>query len=191
MAKSRYSYVREFEQPDGLLPSTFLVIRIDGKGFHAFSKAHNFVKPNDANALDLMNEAAKRTMQGRELNGECVLAFGESDEYSFLFKRSCKLYGRRSSKLVTLIVSLFTSAYVFLWPKYFPNSPLVYEELPVFDGRVVQYPAEPEVRDYMRWRQVDTHINNMYNTCFWSLVQEGGMTEQEAHKELKVRNDLE
>lgn len=39
------------------------------------------------------------------------------------------------SKLVTLIVSLFTSAYVFLWPKYFPNSPLVFEELPVFDGR--------------------------------------------------------
>lgn len=27
----------------------------------------------------------------------------------------------------------------------------------------------------------------MYNTCFWSLVQEGGMTEQEAHKELTVR----
>ena len=81
MAKSKYSYVREFEQPDGLLRSTFLVIRIDGKGFHAFSKAHDFVKPNDENALDLMNEAARRTMQGRELNGECVLAFGESDEY--------------------------------------------------------------------------------------------------------------
>jgi tRNA(His) 5'-end guanylyltransferase len=41
------------------------------------------------------------------------------------------------SKLVTLITSLFTSAYTFLWPQYFPNSPLRLEELPVFDGRLV------------------------------------------------------
>jgi len=39
------------------------------------------------------------------------------------------------SKLVTLVTSLFTSAYVFLWPSYFPNSPLLLDELPVFDGR--------------------------------------------------------
>ncbi|KAM0752479.1 tRNAHis guanylyltransferase [Meredithblackwellia eburnea MCA 4105] len=184
MSGSKYQYVKSYELADALLPNTFLVIRIDGKGFHAFSKAHKFVKPNDKNALDLMNEAARRTMQGRELNGECVLAFGESDEFSFVFKKSCKLYGRRASKLTTLVTSLFTSAYIFLWPQYFPNSPLVYEELPVFDGRIVQYPSEVELRDYLRWRQVDTHINNMYNTCFWSLVQEGGLTEQEAHKEL-------
>lgn len=81
MAGSRYAYVRNFELPDPLLPSTFFVIRIDGKGFHGFSKLHNFDKPNDKNALTLMNEAAKRVVGGRELNGECVLAFGESDEY--------------------------------------------------------------------------------------------------------------
>lgn len=81
MAGSRYAYVRNFELPDPLLPSTFFVIRIDGKGFHGFSKLHHFEKPNDKNALSLMNEAAKRVVGGRELNGECVLAFGESDEY--------------------------------------------------------------------------------------------------------------
>ncbi|BGO98634.1 tRNA(His) guanylyltransferase [Rhodotorula toruloides] len=184
MAGSRYTYVKGFELPDPLLPSTFFVIRIDGKGFHGFSKAHNFDKPNDWNALTLMNEAAKRVVGGRELNGECVMAFGESDEYSFVFKRSCKLHGRRSSKLVTLVVSVFTAAYVALWPHYFPNSPLKFEELPVFDGRVVQYTNEAEVRDYLRWRQVDTHINNMYNTVFWTLVLQGGRTPIEAEQEL-------
>ncbi|BGO90818.1 hypothetical protein NBRC10512_000118 [Rhodotorula toruloides] len=184
MAGSRYTYVKGFELPDPLLPSTFFVIRIDGKGFHGFSKAHNFDKPNDWNALTLMNEAAKRVVGGRELNGECVMAFGESDEYSFVFKRSCKLHGRRSSKLVTLVVSVFTAAYVALWPQYFPNSPLKLEELPVFDGRVVQYTNEAEVRDYLRWRQVDTHINNMYNTVFWALVLQGGRTPVEAEQEL-------
>ncbi|GAA5860559.1 hypothetical protein JCM8547_000340 [Rhodosporidiobolus lusitaniae] len=184
MAGSRFAYVRNFELPDPLLPSTFFVIRLDGKGFHGFSKLHNFDKPNDVKALELMNEAAKRVMGGRELNGECVLGFGESDEYSFVFKRSCKLHGRRASKLITLVTSVFTSAYVALWPRYFPNSPLDLEHLPVFDGRVVQYTSEQEIRDYMRWRQVDTHVNNMYNTCFWALVLQGDRSEFEANKEL-------
>jgi len=81
MAGSRFEYVKKFELPDPLLPSTFFIIRLDGKGFHGFSKAHDFAKPNDTNALNLMNEAAKRVMGGRELNGECVMAYGESDEY--------------------------------------------------------------------------------------------------------------
>ncbi|GAA5927184.1 tRNA guanylyltransferase [Sporobolomyces koalae] len=184
MAGSRYEYVKRFELPDPLLPSTFFIIRLDGKGFHGFSKAHDFAKPNDVNALTLMNEAAKRVMGGRELNGECVMAFGESDEYSFVFKSGCQLHGRRKSKLVTLVTSIFSSAYVYLWSQYFPNSPLDFSELPVFDGRIVEYVTENEIRDYMRWRQVDTHINNLYNTCFWTLVLKGGRSAQEANKEL-------
>lgn len=30
------------------------------------------------------------------------------------------------------------------------------------------------------------HINNLYNTTFWALVQQGGMTTQEAEGTLKV-----
>lgn len=30
------------------------------------------------------------------------------------------------------------------------------------------------IRDYFGWRQADCHINNLYNTCFWSLVAAGG-----------------
>ncbi|GAA6033632.1 hypothetical protein JCM8097_004358 [Rhodosporidiobolus ruineniae] len=184
MAGSRFAYVRGFELPDPLLPSTFFIIRLDGKGFHGFSDLHRFDKPNDVNALELMNRAAMRVVGGRELNGECVLAFGESDEYSFVFKRTCKLHGRRASKLTTLVTSVFTAAYVHLWPEYFPHSPLQLDHLPVFDGRVVQYTTQQEIRDYLRWRQVDTHINNLYNTSFWALVLKGGRSEFEANKEL-------
>lgn len=81
MANSRFSYVRNFELKDNLLPSTFLLIRLDGKNFHNFSFINKFKKPNDLNALNLMNEAAKRVLEGKELNQECVLAFGESDEF--------------------------------------------------------------------------------------------------------------
>jgi hypothetical protein len=30
----RYEYVKSFEQPDVLLPNTWIVVRIDGRGFH-------------------------------------------------------------------------------------------------------------------------------------------------------------
>ena len=33
MANSRFAYVRDFEQPDRLLPRTFIVLRIDGHAF--------------------------------------------------------------------------------------------------------------------------------------------------------------
>ena len=31
------------------------------------------------------------------------------------------------------------------------------------------------------------HINNLYNTVFWALVQQGGQTTTEAHAALRVR----
>jgi len=34
MAGSKYAYVKNFELADNLLPNTFLVVRIDGHGFH-------------------------------------------------------------------------------------------------------------------------------------------------------------
>lgn len=41
------------------------------------------------------------------------------------------------------------------------------------------------MRDYFSWRQVDCHINNLYNTAFWGLVIKGGMGRTEAERRLK------
>lgn len=34
MAKSRFEYVKNYELPDALMPNTFIVVRVDGRGFH-------------------------------------------------------------------------------------------------------------------------------------------------------------
>ena len=34
MANSKFEYVKEFERHDKLLLQTFIVVRIDGRGFH-------------------------------------------------------------------------------------------------------------------------------------------------------------
>ncbi|KAJ5161800.1 tRNA(His) guanylyltransferase [Penicillium capsulatum] len=182
MANSRFEYVKDFEQPDVLLPNTWIVVRIDGRGFHKLSDHYAFKKPNDRRALDLMNEAAVGVM--KDLPDLCI-AYGVSDEYSFVFHPTCQLFERRNAKLVTTIVSTFTAYYIHLWSKYFPSSSLQPPYLPSFDGRAVIYPSSRILRDYMSWRQVDCHINNLYNTTFWTMVLQGGMSNTDAEQELK------
>ncbi|KAF3892579.1 tRNA(His) guanylyltransferase [Trichophyton interdigitale] len=182
MANSKYEYVKNFEQSDELLPNTWIVIRIDGRGFHKLSDKYGFEKPNDRRALDLMNSAAQAVMKDIP---DLIIAYGVSDEFSFVFHRNCSLFERRSSKLVSTIVSTFTAHYTYKWTSYFPDTPLEPNFLPTFDGRAVQYPSIKNLRDYMSWRQVDCHINNLYNTTFWSMVLKGGMRNQDAEQELK------
>ncbi|GAB1310258.1 tRNA-His guanylyltransferase [Madurella fahalii] len=181
MANSKFEYVKQFEQPDNLLPNTWVVVRIDGRGFTKFATKYGFEKPNDKRALDLMNAAARAVMA--ELP-DITIAYGVSDEYSFVFHKTCVLFERRSSKLVSTIVSTFTAYYVHYWSTYFPDTPLS-PPLPSFDGRAVCYPSVQNLRDYMSWRQVDCHINNLYNTAFWALIQLGGLGTTEAEKTLK------
>ncbi len=181
MALSRFEYVKKFEQSDELLRGCWIVVRLDGKGFHKFSDKHNFQKPNDKRALDLMSEAAKTVM--KEFS-DIVLAYGQSDEYSFVLRKSCSLYSRRSAKIISNIVSIFSSSYVFHWPKYFREEQILLS-IPSFDGRAVLYPTDQILRDYLSWRQADCHINNLQNTTFWNLVLKGGLSNNEAQERLK------
>lgn len=96
MANTRFGYVRQYELADPLLPGTFLVVRLDGKGFHGFADRYGFEKPNDRRALDLMNAAAMRTMASETLRQHVTLAFGESDEFSFLIDSKSDLFSRRA-----------------------------------------------------------------------------------------------
>uniref|UniRef100_A0A8K9WZ61 Probable tRNA(His) guanylyltransferase n=1 Tax=Oncorhynchus mykiss TaxID=8022 RepID=A0A8K9WZ61_ONCMY len=105
---------------------------------------HNFLKPNDNRALGLMTCSARSVMEVLD----DIISYGQSDEFSFVFKRTSGSKGE-------------------------PDQPLY---PPGFDGRVVLYPSNRNLRDYLSWRQADCHVNNLYNTVFWTLVQKGGLT---------------
>lgn len=126
-----------------------------------------------------MSYAATKVM--KDFN-EIVIAFGQSDEYSFVFHKSAEVYNRRASKILSCVNSLFTSSYVFHWSEFFDAKNLLYP--PSFDARIVLYPSDENMRDYLGWRQADTHINNLYNTVFWKLVLEGGLSNTQANEEL-------
>lgn len=180
MACSKYEYVKNYEIQTSLLPGTYIVIRIDGKGFTKFCEAHNYEKPNDARGVGLMNRAAQSVLENFS---EVWLAYGQSDEYSFVLRKNTTLYNRRSEKIVSLVTSCFSSSFTLFFKDFFPDYQL--NSVPMFDGRCICYPDEKSLRDYLSWRQADCHINNLYNTCFWALVQNDKMTTEEAHKTLK------
>ncbi|KAL2089127.1 hypothetical protein ACEWY4_016026 [Coilia grayii] len=180
MAKSKFEYVRNFETDDTCLKNCYIVVRLDGRNFHKFSEQHGFLKPNDKRALGLMARSAESVMDNME---DVCVAYGQSDEFSFVFKRSTNLFKRRASKLMTHVTSQFSSSFVFYWAEYFTEQPLLYP--PSFDGRVVLYPSNRNLRDYLSWRQADCHINNLYNTVFWALVQKGGLSTSQAEERLR------
>jgi len=180
MAKSRFEYVKKFEVNNICLPNTWIVVRIDGRSFHRFSDEHKFKKPNDIRCLSLMSRCSKEVMNQFH---DIVISYGQSDEYSFVFKRNSNQFGRRENKLMSNIVSLFSTSFVYYWKDYFLDTKLLYP--PMFDSRTVVYPTIENIKDYLSWRQADCHINNLYNTTFWTLVQKGNLTNIEAEGKLK------
>uniref|UniRef100_A0A8C9HH93 tRNA(His) guanylyltransferase n=1 Tax=Piliocolobus tephrosceles TaxID=591936 RepID=A0A8C9HH93_9PRIM len=185
-----FAYVKLFEEERKILLNCFFVIRIDGCDFKKFIKLHNYEKPNDIRGLQLMNACAINVLN--KFN-EIDLSFGHSDEYSFLFRKNTKLWNRRQDKILTNVVSYFTSSFLFKWKTFFPDQELLYP--PNFDARLIIYPSEKEVIDYFSWRQADCHINTQYNECFWNLVLKKNYTHEEAYKFLlttqtKEKNEL-
>ena len=60
--------------------------------FCRFSDVHHFVKPNDERALNLMTRSAQCVMEEYK---DIVLSYGQSDEYSFVFKKNTSVFNRR------------------------------------------------------------------------------------------------
>lgn len=133
-----------------------------------------------------MNHAATTVM---EEFCDIVLSYGQSDEYSFVFNKSTNLYNRRSAKIMSNVCSLFTASYCCNWSKWFESEKLKYP--PSFDGRVVLYPSDQNLKDYLSWRQADVHINNLYNTSFWNLVLKAGMTNAQVREQDRLLNGFQ
>jgi hypothetical protein len=139
--------------------SSFILLSHECDG--RLSNFYAFAKPNDQRALDLMNRAATHVVQSIP---DITIAYGVSDEYSFVLHRRTALFERRKDKLVSTMVSSFTAAYVLGWNACFVNDEagreLTLEMLPTFDGRAVCYPSWENLRDYLSWRQVDCRVSS-------------------------------
>ncbi|KAA3452589.1 tRNA(His) guanylyltransferase 1-like isoform X1 [Gossypium australe] len=105
MANSKYEYVKSFEVEDEVMPPNLIVVHIDGRDFRRFSEVHEFEKPNDEKALNLMNQCAMAVL---EEYPDIVFSYGYGDEYSFVLKKTSKFYQRRSRFLLFFLFRIFS-----------------------------------------------------------------------------------
>ncbi|XP_018646879.1 hypothetical protein Smp_073990 [Schistosoma mansoni] len=111
MAKSIYEYVRNFETVDPCLPSTWIVVRLDGQSFHKFTTKHNFDKPNDTRGLLLSVRGAERVMQQQK--EMFWLMVNQMSLVSYLSNvRKC-LIGEQGKIIVVLLIGT-TNFYIYV-----------------------------------------------------------------------------
>lgn len=130
----------------------YVVIRIDGRGFHTFTKG--LERPYSRRLADALDAAALSLCQ--EMIG-CRFAYGQSDEYSFLLtdfeKENAPLwFDGNLQKIVSVSASLFTAHF----NRAFPG-----EKIAAFDSRVLVISQRAEVEKYFLWRQLDASANSL------------------------------
>lgn len=142
-----------------------LIVRVDGKAFHTFTRG--LTRPFDYDFIDVMQQTALHLCD--ELQG-VKLAYHQSDEISLLITDYDHLttqapFEKNLQKLVSIAASLATSA--FNQATYRKN--LAYFEYGIpdkfkgvgnFDARAFVLPKE-EVCNYFLWRQQDATRNSI------------------------------
>lgn len=133
---------------------TPVIIRVDGKAFHTFTRGME--RPFDSKLIGVMRLAALQT--AREMQG-CMAFFVASDEVSFLLTdwaklNSCAWFDYNQSKIESVSAATMTA--------YFnrQNGLLETEAVAVFDSRSFNLPKS-EVVNYFLWRMKDWVRNSV------------------------------
>jgi tRNA(His) 5'-end guanylyltransferase len=149
-----------------ILPETYMVARLDGRGFTRLTKEIcKFEAPFDARFRDLMVKTVEALM---DCGFRIAYGFTESDEISLLFVPGDETFGRKVRKYNSTLAGEASAAFS-----------LALGRVATFDCRIVPLPNMEKVRDYFLWRQEDAHRNSLNSYCYWTL-RKGGKSVQEA-----------
>lgn len=152
----------------------YLVIRVDGRAFHTFTKGMG--EPFSFAFMGSMDRVAAKLCE--EIQG-AVLAFVQSDEISVLVKpvagivrNSGQWFGGSVRKILSVSAGLASSTMAHEWaspetanPTYDPDRGF---RIPHFDSRILTFPDRDDAIRYFLWRQGDC-ARNAIQACaqFW------------------------
>lgn len=154
--------LRIFETAHDLcvLPSIFMVARIDGRNFTRLTKEiHKFETPFDAQFRDHMVSTVKHLM---DCGFRVVYGYTQSDEISLLLHRDEESFGRKLRKLNSILAGEASA-----------KLSVLLRSIAAFDCRISQLPTLNLVVDYFRWRNEDAHRNALNAHCYWMLRKAG------------------
>lgn len=134
---------------------TPVIIRLDGKAFHTWTKGLD--RPFDATMVALMGHTMKFVVDN--IQG-AVFAYTQSDEISILLRdydthTTDAWFDNNIQKMVSIASSLATAKFNSLASEALEDKPLAF-----FDARVFNLPKE-EVVNYFIWRQNDAVRNSI------------------------------
>lgn len=180
----------ELQSRTRLLRRTPVIIRLDGKAFHSFTRG--FDKPFDENLMRIMQDTTK--MLCENIQG-CVFGYTQSDEITLVLIdyqniESCAWFDNQVQKIVSVASSMVTNFFnknlldeiEYEKAKINPNGAkinLMQDKLfkAIFDARVFNLPSY-EVINNIIWRQQDATRNSI-NSLAQSLF---------SHKQLQGLN---
>lgn len=154
---------------------TSVIVRVDGKSFHTWTKVNGLPQRSDVMMQAMIFGATNVIMTTQD----CRMAYIQSDECSFLFRQKNYLSdpycGNKLQKLCSLTASMFTLPF-----NEAMRDRLLIKTSAYFDSRVFILP-DNEVCNYFIWRQQDATRNSIqsYAREFYS------------HKELDGKNQNE
>jgi len=149
-----------------LMRRTPVIIRLDGKAFHTYSR--QFKETNKSGAIPfsdtlshLMTTAAEALVAHIQ---NCEFAYTQSDEISLILKDWNTLetqpwYGNNVQKLVSVAASIATASFNYEYTRLTLGINLP-QAFAMFDARAYNLPTN-EVTNYMIWRQQDAMRNSI------------------------------
>ena len=139
-----------------------VIIRIDGKAFHTFTKG--FKRPFDMNLIVTMQDVTKYLCEN--IQG-CVLGYTQSDEITLVlvdYKKftSSSWFDSEVQKMCSIAASMATMTFNKIFKQYASNDMYknALEKGAMFDARVFNIPKE-EVTNNIYWRQLDASRNSI------------------------------
>ena len=136
-----------------------IVVRLDGKSFHSFTK--NMKKPYDQDMMDLMDDTTKYLLE----ESGAIIAYTQSDEISLILFPWLKNneadlpFGGKKFKIISVLASTATARFLKGALELFPDA--CARGLPRFDCRAFQVPSKEEAIESLRWRAKDSLKNSV------------------------------
>ena len=149
--------IYEHERRLKVEPKNYVLVRIDGKAFHTYTRS--FLKPFDAN----LNTAFARTCDYLLNNIQgCKMVYHQSDEISLVLsdkdsEKTSSWFDNNIQKIASVSASMTTAVFNknirWLCQRTIPD-------FAFFDARVFTMPEE-DVPNYLVWRQQDWLRNSV------------------------------
>lgn len=154
---------------------TNVIIRLDGKAFHTFTRGCE--KPFDKNIITSFDYTAIELLNNVQ---NCKLAYTQSDEISLLLTDYDNLeteawFDNNIQKMVSVSASLATARFNEVYPS---------SKTALFDSRVFVIPEKEEVANYFLWRHKDCARNSI------SMIAQSLFSHKELHG-ISIKEQIE